>query len=1137
MAKQHVSSPPRSEGSPQYASEPDQMHPVETKSKLKSVVQEYLNDIKPLLIKKNFKKLTRCLVATFAALILLVDEKSLKVMGQAGFFCAMVSVMVPPSLPVSLFFMACSTILMGMLFGWAWGCAAMAASLQARSKTLLASTYERVTVGLNNNPDATFSSSIFAGDFLDPRSSTVFGIFLFFGCFALGALRAHIPKLTLMSVFGSIVLDVMCSYGPLFPSQQYTLATIFLIPTSSYVAIGLVCTVLIFPESLAHVWLDGMINGFLKISLQLVELQEVTLSPKFPLSSSELKLNVEKGRGLRGKMIAGTQAVKGSTGMLDLEPTYGRLGPGDLKKFDSKMSFLMTKVLSLQTFAPIVYDSVVRTEQDEILLSQIYSSSGITSNKPHSHKHVQNLRHLKLRTQISEKERANGHDLQALLPILRSSSSELRQSLIDALKSLISWLEMANSTRWSKFFKKNDKNTQAQEIEQKLEMERKLEALRQALVKFKEIERRNLVEGPFGGYFKELEKNKKTIDRLNHEGFSAKSLFVCFVFTTTLESYAEAFISFFEFAIQLRGKRPASRLWWPTGFGKLWRKITADDGTRSGEIDSPLISVASDIGRPRTSDDTLNQDDLAEEEADGDEDEGRKKFAGGIDYDEKEPNLARDPDANPPRTGFQRTSVKIGVFFGWLRSSKGLFSLRYALVSVCLWVIAVHPKTAQFNYQNRGLWALIMSQTGLAVFAGEQIATFILRMSGTVVGCVLGMVAWYMGSGHGNGNPYGVIAATLVLLTPWIFMRIALPQQKSMFYLMSGMMIVFIVGYSWVDTHLTVTVNSGKGYELFWKRVVLVTIGFTAGFIIMCFPKITSARTTVRRTACIINEKIAGVFEDEIEIFLLEARHDAHTTVNQAEIDRSKSSKERRMKSLSKNLLETAMIMQMIKPSVTVAKFEPQVRGPWPKETYERLLDAQWKLLVNTALLSGALTALNPHWCSVLVHQTPFLNPELITDIFGILSLITQCLYNGHPLPPTLHSLRDRLVYHDRSRSAFSSSRKVSPDERDEDDDSTGTNVDGDSLDPSTEKIDGVSMGVKNIGLDTLTDPQFPIHATAVVSISLCLTQIDTITDIVRELCGETGTFRGFDHWRFLNVKDEEEGYRSGLNGRRKKLD
>lgn len=37
----------------------------------------------------------------------------------------------------------------------------------------------------------------------------MYGVFFFIGTFTLGAVRAYVPKLALLSVFGSIVLDVV----------------------------------------------------------------------------------------------------------------------------------------------------------------------------------------------------------------------------------------------------------------------------------------------------------------------------------------------------------------------------------------------------------------------------------------------------------------------------------------------------------------------------------------------------------------------------------------------------------------------------------------------------------------------------------------------------------------------------------------------------------------------------------------------------------------------------------------------------------------------------------------------------------------------------------------------------------------
>lgn len=157
--------------------------------------------------------------------------------------------MLPPSMPISIFFLvrtlsllfsneltfcrsdlqAALTLLLGMLLGWAWGCLGMAAGVAARSSTLLASQYQTVAQDIGNNPDATAASYVFQGVFLDTRSvsfdscrqtrcllsthadhlsfyrrsSAVFGALFFVWCFAMGALRAHLPKLTLLFVRSS----------------------------------------------------------------------------------------------------------------------------------------------------------------------------------------------------------------------------------------------------------------------------------------------------------------------------------------------------------------------------------------------------------------------------------------------------------------------------------------------------------------------------------------------------------------------------------------------------------------------------------------------------------------------------------------------------------------------------------------------------------------------------------------------------------------------------------------------------------------------------------------------------------------------------------------------------------------------
>lgn len=65
-------------------------------------------------------------------------------------------------------------LVIGMLLGWAWGSAAMAAALRARSQVLLASSVQRVTAGVAGatNPDVQYRMEICELSITIPFSQT-----------------------------------------------------------------------------------------------------------------------------------------------------------------------------------------------------------------------------------------------------------------------------------------------------------------------------------------------------------------------------------------------------------------------------------------------------------------------------------------------------------------------------------------------------------------------------------------------------------------------------------------------------------------------------------------------------------------------------------------------------------------------------------------------------------------------------------------------------------------------------------------------------------------------------------------------------------------------------------------------------
>lgn len=90
-----------------------------------------------------------------------------------------------------------------------------------------------------------------------------------------------------------------------------------------------------------------------------------------------------------------------------------------------------------------------------------------------------------------------------------------------------------------------------------------------------------------------------------------------------------------------------------------------------------------------------------------------------------------------------------------------------------------------------------LARTGLGVYTGQQVWEFITRCGGTVLGLVLGMVVWYIGAGKGNGSPYGIAAASIVFMAPFMYARISLPQAKATFFLMTGVTVsLFIIPLS-----------------------------------------------------------------------------------------------------------------------------------------------------------------------------------------------------------------------------------------------------------------------------------------------------------------------------------------------------
>lgn len=58
-----------------------------------------------------------------------------------------------------------------------------------------------------------------------------------------------------------------CDFTLVLPTANYLIAKSFILPTSFYLAVAITCLVLVFPESLSHVWITSLTTQFLTVSV------------------------------------------------------------------------------------------------------------------------------------------------------------------------------------------------------------------------------------------------------------------------------------------------------------------------------------------------------------------------------------------------------------------------------------------------------------------------------------------------------------------------------------------------------------------------------------------------------------------------------------------------------------------------------------------------------------------------------------------------------------------------------------------------------------------------------------------------------------------------------------------------------
>ncbi|CEL03559.1 hypothetical protein ASPCAL04712 [Aspergillus calidoustus] len=324
----------------------------------------------------------------------------------------------------------------------------------------------------------------------------------------------------------------------------------------------------------------------------------------------------------------------------------------------------------------------------------------------------------------------------------------------------------------------------------------------------------------------------------------------------------------------------------------------------------------------------------------------------------------------------------LGVYH-WFTCDNGLYALRMVVVTLAISILAVLPNTAGFFYRERGLWGLIMAQTGLLVYMADFTFSVFSRLVGTIVGGLFGLLAWYIGSGGGPGNPYGLSAIMAAMLVIFLWIRLYLPPNLLQGGILAAATFLLVVAYSYVDTHTPTYGDPGVGYNVFWRRLLLVLIGIGAATIVQIFPRPPSAA----RHICKSLSRSFRTLSDHYAL-LLSCWNHPHADADG--------------RALAEPIwMELTEILHLLEDPISNLRFE------FSSSRFDSASLAQVRRIchvINNTLarLLVASSTLSPEYRTRLAQMTGFLDHRCIGEIMAVLGICEQSLRTGDAPPEIL---------------------------------------------------------------------------------------------------------------------------------------
>ncbi|OOQ91162.1 hypothetical protein PEBR_01212 [Penicillium brasilianum] len=889
---------------------------------------------------RDLKILFRCTVAAWVASLLIFIGPSLRTIGTATFFATLVLFMVPPNGIVFIFILGTLTLILGMSLGWGWGVIAMKAALAARpaadtqAKLQALGQHAYSVANSTGQPVATIQQQlIYEGWMLDARVTAVYFCLICFLIYVLARLRAKNPKFALFQIFGTIVMDIFITIGPLLPSFSGTIPKVLIEPAAIGIGIGLACNILFFPKSTSYTVLEGM-EGVIRLLRGPLDVTVASLIDGEHLVLKDLQK-------IKMKSLGAYKKVEPALAFLPLDFSVSRWNSDDVHSLKEPIRRALLNTLSLLEFHISRVGGEEKLEKLRAITAEYNQYSELETTEKKGGKaqlREAGMRQLLESLTLVKAFTTPEHEAlrEEMLNAIRQPCTKILPACQDASTLVADCIRAVNSSRW---FGKLSK-TQMDELLQRSESS--LETLRALRVSFASETTDRLIQTN-ADIFDESGKLKNMDDLTMHK---VRGIAVGMVFEEQILGVSDAWEKALEQIVALMKERQRIRLWFPRGlryaFNWVFHKAAV----------APVIAAQSPVADP----------DVVEEQS---------KAA------QQSLNMSRGYKIKR-RSGLGRVILST---YHWLINADGMYAMRIVVVTIALAIPAVIPSSAGFYYREKGLWALIMGQTTVVVYMSDFSLSIASRFVGTVVGGVAGLVAWYIGSGHGSGNPYGLAAIMAAVLLLLMWGRLFAPPALLQATMMGGATCILVIGYSYDDTHIPSYGNPGWGYNVFWRRLVLVLIGGAAALIVQIFPRPPSAA----RHICKSMSNSIRALSDHYALLL--------SCWGQPDRDEGLMAEQL--------ALDLAEALSALDGPVALLRLEFS-SSPFDSDTLAQVKTLCHELNQYLGRLLYLSASLPEHFQGLLARRIGLLDHRNIGDVMAVLGIVEQALKTGDPLPEVL---------------------------------------------------------------------------------------------------------------------------------------